>query len=360
MDHDAKSLILLSRNAKASRSKFPELLHDLEQRGCEVTLCDCDVSQKNDLFTVLRRCQETLPPIRGVIQGAMVLQDCVFEHMSHIDWHAALAPKVDGTMNLHEGLASQPLDFFIMLSSLIGISGHASQANYAAGSTFQDAFARYRASQGMPAIAIDVGWVKSVGYVAETKGVAERMARMGYAQLEQDKLLRILESAIRTPLRNPEESQIVTGIGSLEAAAKFDLPWRRERRFAALDNDAVSAGAKDVGGMGAREETKTLKEALKSVFTWAEAVGLLVRAVIGKISTMFSIVETDIDATLPLKEYGVDSLVAVELRNWLFAKAGAEMSMFDILQSKSLTMLAEKIAGKSAFVKEAGLEEGKK
>ena len=70
---------------------------------------------------------------------------------------------------------------------------------------------------------------------------------------------------------------------------------------------------------------------------------------------MFMIPEAEIDASLPTSEYGVDSLVAVELRNWLFAKAAAEMSIFDMLQSKSLNALAEKVATKSAYVREAGL-----
>lgn len=277
--------------------------------------------------------------------------------MSFDNWQAAIRPKVQGTLNLHDELLDQPLDFFIMLSSLIGISGHASQANYAAAATFQDAFARYRTALGLAAISIDVGWVKSVGYVAETKGVEERMARMGYTQLEQGKILRILESAIKAPKRTQEASQIVTGIGSLEAAKHFDLPWRLEPRFAALSDEAGGGSIKGSVDKGTKEETKILKDSLRNAFTWVEAINLIVDAVISKLSDMFSIPAAEIDASLPLSEYGVDSLVAIELRNWLFAKAGAEMSVFDILQSKSLTVLAEKITGKSPHVKEAGLLE---
>ncbi len=283
------------------------------------------------------------------------LQDCVFEGMSYDSWQAAIHPKVQGTINLHEQLLDRPLDFFIMLSSLIGISGHASQANYAAGSSFQDAFARYRTAQDLPATSIDVGWVKSVGHVAETKGVAERMARMAYMQLEQDKLLRILESAIRNPKRTLETSQIVTGIGPVETARQFDQPWRQEPRFAALNGIAEGVVTKDSAGKGPKGESKILKDSLANAFTWEEAVAAVVAAVVGKLSDMFSLPEAEIDASLPMSEYGVDSLVAVELRNWLFAKAGAEMSMFDMLQSKSLTALAEKVTRKSSFLKEAGL-----
>ena len=279
--------------------------------------------------------------------------------MSYENWQAAVRPKVQGTINLHLEFLNDAIDFFIMLSSLTGISGHGSQANYTAGSTFQDAFARYRTSQGLPATSIDVGWVQSVGYVAQTQGVAERMARMGYTQLESDTLLLVLESAIRNPKHGtPEASQIVTGIGPLAAAKRLGQAWRQEPRFAALDNDVTGRGgsAKDPANNGARKaENKTLKESLANVFTWEEAVATVTAAVIGKLSDMFSLPEAEMDASLPMSEYGVDSLVAVELRNWLFAKAGAEMSMFDMVQSKSLTALGEKITRKSSFLTGAGL-----
>lgn len=278
--------------------------------------------------------------------------------MSYENWQAALRPKVQGTLNLHSEFLNHnhpPLDFFIMLSSLTGISGHGSQANYTAGSTFQDAFARHRTSHGLPATSIDVGWVQSVGYVAETQGVAERMARMGYTQLEPDTLLLVLESAIRNPKHDgaPEASQIVTGIGPLAAAKQLGQVWRQEPRFAALDEDDDDAVGRSGGASGPNsgtESKKTLKELLSNAFTWDEAVATITAAVIDKLSDMFTLPAAEIDASMPMSAYGVDSLVAVELRNWIFAKVGAEMSMFDMVQSKSLAVLAEKIARKSSFL----------
>jgi len=274
--------------------------------------------------------------------------------MTFENWQAALGPKVQGTQNLHHELLNQPLDFFIMLSSLIGISGHSSQANYAAGSTFQDAFARYRTAKGLPAISVDLGYVKSVGYVSENKGVAERMARMGYRQLEEADVLRILESAIRAPM---SASQIITGIGGVEATMQYDIPWRLEPRFSTLNAQVDILGRDSLGDKreGKDGDSKQLKEALRNVFTWPEAVDMVVGAITGKLSDMFMLPETEVDAAKPTSEYGVDSLVAVELRNWLFVKAGAEISIFDMLQSKSLMVLAEKVAGKSTFVREAGV-----
>ena len=72
--HGAKSLILLSRNAESHRTRFPELITDLERAGCRIALWNCDVSQQSDLSRVIEECQRNLPPIRGIIQAAMVLQ----------------------------------------------------------------------------------------------------------------------------------------------------------------------------------------------------------------------------------------------------------------------------------------------
>ncbi|RMJ22961.1 polyketide synthase [Aspergillus sp. HF37] len=115
--------------------------------------------------------------------------DAVFENMSVEDYTAAIRPKVRGTWNLHQVLSDMGLDHFVMLSSLAGITGNVSQANYSAGGTFQDAITRHRSARGLPAVSIDLGMVKEVGYVAETDGVATRLERMGFQALEEGDVL---------------------------------------------------------------------------------------------------------------------------------------------------------------------------
>lgn len=92
------------------------------------------------------------------------------------------------------------LDFFVMLSSLVGVSGHMSQANYAAGNTFLDALARYRTARGLPGVSLDLGGVKSVGFVAEsTDDVLGRVIQLGSIPIEIKRVLRLIESGIRNP-----------------------------------------------------------------------------------------------------------------------------------------------------------------
>lgn len=268
--------------------------------------------------------------------------------MEYKQWIDTIRPKVMGTRNLHAQFENT-LDFFIMLSSLAGVLGNASQANYAAGGTFQDAFACWRTSQGLPAVSIDLGSVKSVGYVAETKGVAERMAKLGFIPLEEDDMLRHVEAAIRTPFRplqRQRHSQVITRL------AQFDnvdhIIWRHDLRFTSLRRIQKST-TKNVGG-GKKGEDDSLGDLLSKSTSLGEAVNYIADAIIHKLAGMFMLSVTEIDKGQSLGKYGVDSLVAVELRTWLVTKTQAQVSIFDILQSVSLVAVAEMTATKSKFV----------
>lgn len=301
-----------------------------------------------------------MPPVRGVIQCAMVLkvcaslahqmptdivQDSVFERMSLSDFNIALTPKVAGSWNLHRFFGSS-LDFFIMLSSFTGVGGNTSQSNYAAGGTFQDALARHRAAHGLPAITIDLGMVTSIGHVAETEGVAERLTKMGYKPLEEEEMLRMIESGIFNPLRTSEHAQIITGIPTGAGADWARAPWRHDPRFSGL-KQALPLSSRAAANPDAAIDLKSILPAATSK---SQAVNSICSAIVRKLSEMFMIPETEIDRKIPMVKYGVDSLIAVELRNWIVGSAGTEIGIFDVMQSSSLIALAEKVATKSRFV----------
>ena len=302
----------------------------------------------------LKDCTANMPPIRGVFQGAMVLQvrtslnesvehtltflqDSIMEQMTVEQWHAAVRPKVQGTWNLHEQL--HDLDFFVLLSSLSGVVGLASQCNYAAGNAYQDALARYRINWGLPAVSVDIGVVQSVGVVAENADLAEGLRRSGYKALTEEHVMATLESAITTP----PQSQLMIGLDGADWEASGLV---RDDRFTALkvrssvhDNAGSSkAGAGELGSLIA--ESTSFDQA-------AEAV---VQAVAGKLCDIFMLDEGEVDSAKSPKDYGVDSLSAVELRNVLALRAGAEISIFDIMQSASITALATRVATVSSYL----------
>ncbi|KAG5810647.1 hypothetical protein H9Q74_013896, partial [Fusarium xylarioides] len=327
----ARNLIFLSRSAGRTNSSS-KFLQQLEQAGCRVRPVSCDVSSESDLAQALQTCKiEGVPPVRGVIQAAMVLQDTILEQMTLENYQKAVRPKVHGTWNLHHQFDKQDsLDFFVILSSVVGVAGNASQSNYSAAGSFQDALARWRVSRDLPAVAIDLGAVKAIGVAAETAGVLGRLQRTGHIPLSEDQVLSILASAILTPY----QPQVVVGLNSgpgnhWDRTGESQLG--RDARFLALRAREIDQIQGKSGG--ASGDSLSLASKLASASSSDEAIAAVGIAIAEKLSDIFMIPVDDIELANRPAQYGIDSLVAVELRNMLVQQAAAEISIFGIMQS---------------------------
>ena len=274
--------------------------------------------------------------------------------MSVDNHNAALAPKMQGSWNLHQYFASpDDLDFYIMLSSLIGVVGFASQSNYSAGGAFQDALARHRIEKGLPGVSIDLGIVKSVGYLAEDEAskTIDALQRHGFTSLSEDDILAAINSAITTPYAGALALGLNTGPTTANNSA-----LARDLRFACLAYQDTTNPNPTTKPATATSTTNDLASRLSAARTLDEATTHIVSAVARKLSDIFMLPEDEGEAAAAagrsLAEYGVDSLVAVELRNMLALKAGAEMSIFEIMQCGSVGELGRKVVGRSRFVGE--------
>jgi hypothetical protein len=275
------------------------------------------------------------------------LQDSVLEHMKLDDHNAALSPKVQGSWNLHQYFASQDdLDFYIMLSSLIGVVGFASQSNYSAGGAFQDALAQFRIEHGLPGVSIDLGIVKSVGYLAEdgSSKTIEALQRHGFTALSEDDVLSAIGSAISTPFAG----SVALGINTGPTGHTEDSALKRDLRFSCLEYQKTSTDSAEKTANVAG--SSDLRGRMASASTLDEAVAAVVGGISQKLVDIFLLAEDDVVPSKSPAEFGVDSLVAVELRNMLALKAGAELSIFDIMQSPSILELARTVAVKSSHV----------
>lgn len=279
-----------------------------------------------------------------------MFQDSLFEHMTIDAWKTAILPKVDATWNLHlQFPQASDLDFFVILSSNVGTLGNASQSNYAAGGTYQDALARWRVNHGLPCVSIDLPAVKSVGYVSETAGVRNRMARLGHMVLDEEIVLKLVELAILSPF----EQQMVAGINVGPGAhwnQDSSSQLGRDARFWALRYRQPRQQKETGTGIGSGS-SDSLPSQLASVSSRSEAERLITQAIAQKLADVFTIPTEDVDMTKPPGAHGVDSLVAVELRNLFRHQAAAEISSFEIMQSPSLALLASLTASKSEHVK---------
>jgi hypothetical protein len=271
--------------------------------------------------------------------------------MTHADFATALSPKVAGSWNLHTLLPST-LDFFLLLSSGSGIVGNSGQANYSAGNTYQDALARYRTTHGLKATTLDLGMILSVGFIAEKPEVMARLKTQGYAAIREEEFLAILDELCdpRSKVSTLLKSQIVLGLELPETLRTkgIDEPaWMQDPMFKHIHQ--IRSTNKDSANTNLTDSInyKTLFASLETLQSAEEAC---TTAIVTKLSKVLGIDVKSIDATQALHVYGVDSLVAVELRAWLLKELAAEVAVFDIIGEGSIKVLGALVARKSTLV----------
>ena len=275
--------------------------------------------------------------------------------MTHDQWQHAIQPKVLSSLNLHTHLPN--LSFFVMLSSMTGVAGHVSQANYSSGNTFQDALARHRVSNNLPAVALDLPGVSDVGVVATKDAggdnrIRARVEALGLLSLEIGTIMPIIEAAVLgNPLRaDKDDAQVMVGIAPWDALPE-DSVIRQDRRFRTLQLASPrGAATTTTSGTTATSPTALLVQALAKPTT-DEQNKAVAEAVAKRLSVIFNVAAEEVDLAVPMAVHGVDSLVAVELRNWLAGAAKAKISIFEITQSQSLVEFAGLVGERSQLVK---------
>jgi acyl carrier protein len=267
--------------------------------------------------------------------------------MTHAQWSTTIRSKVETSWNLHNLLPSG-MDFFILLSSLSGIYGSISQANYAAGNTFKDALARYRTSHNEKAVAFNLGWMRTIGIIAENNEYQKlRELSSDMAKIESEELMSLFDIYCdpTRPVLAPDKSQILVGVVTPGdcLAMGVDPPFNmRHPLFSGFRRAAgVTRTSEDKDGV----DFVSLFKAAENEDAKADVV---VRAMTVKLGRALSMPPDDVDAAKPLFEYGVDSLVAVELRNWIGKEFLADVAVFDIMGGSTIVAIGALVAKRAA------------
>jgi zearalenone synthase (highly reducing iterative type I polyketide synthase) len=343
----ARHLAVVSRSGPSSRNAA-SFTQDLGSIGVKAVLYAADVSDETAMRQVLERCAAELPPIRGAIQCAAVLDDSVYHNMTHDQWRSATRPKMHGSWLLHR-LLPLDLDFFVMLSSIAGVVGNRGQANYAAGNTYQDALAHYRRRRGLPAVAVDLGLMLGIGLIAE-RGGATNLKKWEAVGVREHEFHRLMTAAMTGSWsKHPLPAQVICGLptGGILQSEKLERPFYfDDLRFAYLrKKDVVAAAA-----TGEDEDEESLAAQLGRVQSLREATDVVSIALRHRLARELQTEVDNIDASRPLHGYGIDSLMAVDVRNWIVAHLQAETSLFDVLGAGSISALAARIAAISKAV----------
>lgn len=279
--------------------------------------------------------------------------------MSLSDFNKAIKPKVQGSWNLHQAL-SKDLDFFLLLSSITGVTGSRGQRNYACGNTFQNALARHRVSLNQKAISLDLGSILSIGFAAE-KDLSAALEKDGFQGIKKAELFALLDYCCdpALPVQTAWGSQIITGLGGIEKMEKerlMDMYWTRKPLFGVLRQKNRGNASASANSSSAVDYEHLLKTAPSQQV--AETV--VVDALKQKLAAGLSIPVEDIDPDKAAHSFGIDSLLALDLRYWFQNVMGADVTIFDIMQSSSVRVLAGVAAGRSEYRKVAEKGEGER
>jgi thioester reductase-like protein len=331
VERGARHIVLLGRNGPAS-GEAEEGLRDLETRGAAVRVVRADVTRAEDLSQILADIRRNLPALRGVIHGAMVLDDAILLRQEPARFRTVLAPKVFGAWNLHQLTRDDPLDFFVLYSSAAAIVGNRGQANYVAANVFLDALAHHRRSLGLPALTVNWTAIADVGYVAQHPEVREHLRKLGLAAIPARQLLKILGNIMQR-----DATQV--------AVMSLDGPrLRQSEPAAALPRFAVvtqkSTAAEPNGTPAA---TTSIRDTLRHADP-DQAADLIATCVLEHVGKVLGTPPGRLDRDQSLTNMGVDSLMAVELSTRLKVDLGAELSTMKLLHGATIDDLLKDLA----------------
>ncbi|RAL02511.1 type I polyketide synthase [Aspergillus ibericus CBS 121593] len=284
VERGCRHFVFVSRSGM-TRPKAVEIVSWIENAGATA-----------DMRAIVARVAQE-HPIRGVVHAAMVLQDGLLQGMTPAQYHAAVTPKLIIAQVLHSVLASAPLDFFVMTSSISGVLGTPGQTNYNAGNSFLDAFATYRRALGRPACSIALPMILDVGVVAENESIEESLLRLGIYGIDEIEMLDGLELAMSP--NGP--SHLVLGLDPI----RLHQTATGTRMFCHL------------GGLLSNGDSNDHETLLMSIG------GRIVQ----KCADMLALDPGDIAFDQrSVASYGLDSMISVELQQWLLAEFGLKLS----------------------------------
>ncbi|CAI6339140.1 unnamed protein product [Periconia digitata] len=325
----ARNIVMLGRSA-ATNKRVKAVLSQYEGTEMCVRAIPCDVGHRSDLKHA-RESLRGLPKVRGIIHGAICLRDSAFVNLKYEDWQLTCKSKLDGAWNLHELFPD--LDFFVSFGGTSGIIGNKGQSVYTGTSTFLESFTDHRRKQGLHAAVIQLPPVKGIGLVAEENMGASLKKTIG-CNLRGEELLTEVEAAILGPRSGFGVDGKILGWSVVTTSEAATLPWEHFQPLAVMRRERH--GKVDASASHGKDATK--QGQLKT-----GSDELVMDALCDKISAMTTIDKDEISPSRDLKDYGLDSLISIELRNWIRRNFDLDVHVDEINRTQNLQALLQHI-----------------
>ena len=279
-----------------------QTIETLRARGFHVEVELADVAEAAALDAMLGRIDAALPPLAGVIHSVGVLADAAIANQTWESFETVLWPKMLGAWHLHRATAHRDLDLFVLFSSVAGVVGNPGQANHASANAFLDQLAAHRRALGLPGQAIAWGAWSELGEAEEQRErIAGRREASGAGWFTPERGFRALQRLLRRDVT-----------GAVVAAVDWPLFGDSLGVRSSLLEDLLAV-ATDQGGDAAPSEN------LLEQFAATPAAGredLLVSFLQAEVQAVLRLPSAP-DASVGFFDLGMDSLMAVELRNRL-------------------------------------------
>ncbi|XXX76161.1 amino acid adenylation domain-containing protein [Sorangium sp. So ce134] len=333
VDNGARHLALVGRRAPGDAARAA--IADMQAAGARVLVVAADVSRPDDVAGLLAALDEGLPPLRGIVHAAAVLDDHTLLELDEQSFLRSFAPKALGAWNLHALTEGRPLDFFVLYSSALALFGSPGQANYTASNAFLDALSRERARRGLASTSVQWGAFAEVGLAAADDLRGNRLSSRGIASFSPDEGHRALERLLSRP-------RAEIGIVRFDARrwATFNAIAASSPYFSELMREGPPAG----GGAGAARVRQALESAALH-----ERQPLLERHIAEQVGAVLRLEAPRLDRRAPFPSLGMDSLLSLETRNRLEASLKLGLPATVMFAYPSIAALAEHLLERLAL-----------
>ena len=325
----AGSLVLSSRR-EVTEDEAKRIALEFAGTKTQISILPTDITSADNVSATLSKIEASLPRLAGVFHTAMVLEDRMLVDLDRATLERVLWPKVLGGWNLHQQTLGHDLDHFVLFSSLSSVFGHAGQANYSAANALLDGLAHYRRSRGLPGLAMNWGHLGEVGYLAERQQLGQRLERQGVLSFTVKQALACLEYAMQL-----HESQLSVLRMDWSLWRGLGITSRVSPRFAHLLRSRAGDETASVQQLANAEQLRAAEGTDR-----AQMVERLLRF---KAGSLLGIASEHIQRERALLEMGLDSLMAVEMRNWIESQMEISVPIAALMRSASLGELVVKV-----------------
>jgi acyl transferase domain-containing protein/NADPH:quinone reductase-like Zn-dependent oxidoreductase/aryl carrier-like protein len=260
-----------------------------------------------------------LGTVRGIVHAAMALDDVPTLSLTRERLEGVFHAKIHGSWNLHQASLKQPLDFFILFSSNAAWFGAAGQGNYAASNSYLDSLAHYRRAQGLPALTVNWGPIGDVGYLARNPMVAAWLESGGSKMITSAQAMTAMEAALSV---NPTQVGVMNADWALLLKAMGGKPVPRFEPLLASSRAGGESGPQNLENLDPEERRAALHPMLMA-----------------QVARVLGTQPQKVDAGQSLGDMGLDSLMSLQLRNWVKSTLNVTISSSSLLDQPSIDCL---------------------